>query len=58
MFAMSLEDKIRQLPAAPGVYLMRDADGKIIYVGIRHQVEKARFPPTISRQACSDFLLQ
>jgi excinuclease ABC subunit C len=33
MIAMSLEDKIRQLPAAPGVYLMRDADGEIIYVG-------------------------
>jgi len=33
MFVMNLEDKTRQLPAAPGVYLMRDADGKIIYVG-------------------------
>jgi excinuclease ABC subunit C len=30
---MSLEDKIRQMPAAPGVYLMRDATGEIIYVG-------------------------
>ena len=30
---MSLEDKIRQLPALPGVYLMRDADGAIIYIG-------------------------
>ena len=30
---MSLADKIQQLPAAPGVYLMRDADGTIIYVG-------------------------
>jgi excinuclease ABC subunit C len=30
---MSLEDKIRQLPASPGVYLMRDAQGEIIYVG-------------------------
>jgi len=33
MAAMSLEDKIRQLPAAPGVYIMRDAQGEIIYVG-------------------------
>lgn len=33
MFIMSLEDKIRQLPASPGVYLMRDAKGTIIYVG-------------------------
>ena len=30
---MSLEDKIRQLPNSPGVYLMRDAAGEIIYVG-------------------------
>jgi excinuclease ABC subunit C len=30
---MVLEEKIRQLPASPGVYIMRDADGEIIYVG-------------------------
>ena len=30
---MSLEDKIQQLPASPGVYLMRDISGTIIYVG-------------------------
>jgi len=30
---MSLEEKLRQLPASPGVYLMRDATGEIIYVG-------------------------
>lgn len=30
---MSLEDKIQQLPPSPGVYLMRDADGTIIYIG-------------------------
>jgi len=30
---MSLDDKIQQLPTSPGVYLMRDADGIIIYVG-------------------------
>ena len=30
---MSLEDKLQQLPNAPGVYLMRDAAGEIIYVG-------------------------
>jgi excinuclease ABC subunit C len=30
---MNLDDKIRQLPASPGVYLMRDGKGEIIYVG-------------------------
>ncbi len=30
---MSLEEKILQFPASPGVYLMRDASGEIIYVG-------------------------
>jgi len=30
---MGLEDKIRQLPPLPGVYLMRDAAGTIIYIG-------------------------
>ena len=33
MLGMSLEEKIRLMPAAPGVYLMRDAGGEIIYVG-------------------------
>ena len=39
---MPLEDKIRQLPTSPGVYLMKDAAGTIIYVGkarnLRHRV--------------------
>ncbi|MDD2309892.1 MAG: excinuclease ABC subunit UvrC [Desulfuromonadaceae bacterium] len=30
---MNLEEKIRQFPASPGVYLMRDLAGEIIYVG-------------------------
>jgi excinuclease ABC subunit C len=30
---MDLHDKIRTLPASPGVYLFQDADGKVIYVG-------------------------
>ncbi|MCL2857016.1 MAG: excinuclease ABC subunit UvrC [Oscillospiraceae bacterium] len=28
-----LREKVRQLPAEPGVYLMRDAGGEIIYIG-------------------------
>jgi excinuclease ABC subunit C len=30
---MSLEEKIQKFPTSPGVYLMRDAAGDIIYVG-------------------------
>lgn len=30
---MKLEEKLARLPDHPGVYLMRDAEGKIIYVG-------------------------
>ncbi|MBI2358205.1 MAG: excinuclease ABC subunit UvrC [Deltaproteobacteria bacterium] len=29
----SLEEKLESLPSRPGVYLMRDRDGKVIYVG-------------------------
>lgn len=39
---MSLEEKIQQFPASPGVYLMRDASDEIIYVGkarsLRHRI--------------------
>ena len=31
--ATSLEPKLKALPAKPGVYLFRDANGKILYVG-------------------------
>ncbi|WP_366923819.1 excinuclease ABC subunit UvrC [Metallumcola ferriviriculae] len=30
---MTLEEKLKYLPAKPGVYLMKDAEGQIIYVG-------------------------
>ena len=29
----NIKEKLEKLPAAPGVYLMKDAGGKIIYVG-------------------------
>src|SRR5579875_2580976 len=31
--AMDLQDKIRSLPASPGVYLYKNADNEVIYVG-------------------------
>ena len=30
---MSVEDTVRELPTGPGVYLMKDAAGAVIYVG-------------------------
>ncbi|MGA2903074.1 MAG: GIY-YIG nuclease family protein, partial [Candidatus Korobacteraceae bacterium] len=30
---MDLHQKIRTLPTSPGVYLYKNADGKVIYVG-------------------------
>ncbi len=30
---MTLEEKLRNLPDAPGVYLMKDAKGRVIYIG-------------------------
>src|ERR1700752_1160284 len=39
---MELRDKVGQLPLAPGVYLYKDAGGRVIYVGkakiLRHRV--------------------
>ena len=33
MVSPALEEKLRTLPAQPGVYLMKDAQGRVIYVG-------------------------
>jgi excinuclease ABC subunit C len=32
-FRLDLEEKIRTLPARPGVYLYKNADGEVVYVG-------------------------
>jgi len=51
-------EQVRQLPANPGVYLMKDADGNILYVGkavsLRHRVRSYfstshRLPPKLQR---------
>src|SRR4051794_11740412 len=31
--ATDLEDKLKRLPARPGVYLFRDRDGRVLYIG-------------------------
>lgn len=33
VFRMDLNEKLKNLPALPGVYIMEDADGGVIYVG-------------------------
>ena len=42
MVTSNLEEQIRRLPESPGVYLMKDAEGTILYVGkaarLRHRV--------------------
>jgi excinuclease ABC subunit C len=42
MVSNLVAEQLRQLPASPGVYLMRDAEGRIIYVGkaanLQHRV--------------------
>ena len=30
---LAIEEKLDSLPARPGVYLMRDGAGKVIYIG-------------------------
>ena len=30
---MDIREKVAQLPASPGVYLYKDSQGKVIYVG-------------------------
>ncbi|MGH2356395.1 MAG: excinuclease ABC subunit UvrC [Candidatus Limnocylindria bacterium] len=53
-----LQAMLRQLPASPGVYLMKGASGRVLYVGkadsLRHRVRsyfgsKAAFDPRIER---------
>ena len=56
---MELSDKIKTLPLTSGVYLMKDENGKILYVGkavsLRKRVQSYfRKLPTVSK---TDFLV-
>jgi excinuclease ABC subunit C len=57
-----LEEQLGQLPHSPGVYLLRDAEGTILYVGkasdLRHRVRShftggqkltPKLPPPLQR---------
>lgn len=37
---MTLQEKVTQFPKTPGVYLMKDADGKILYIGKASDLKK------------------
>ena len=39
---MTLDEKLKNLPTAPGVYIHKNADGKIIYVGKAKNLKQSR----------------
>ncbi len=53
----SLRDKIAKIPEAPGVYLMKDAGGKIIYVGKAKSLKK-RLLTYLARDLSTKTLIQ
>ena len=57
---MTLDEKIRQFPTSPGVYLMRDGAGEIIYIGkarsLRHRV-RSYFKQTADSRYHVKFLM-
>ncbi|MDD4169984.1 MAG: excinuclease ABC subunit UvrC [Desulfotomaculaceae bacterium] len=57
---MQLDEKIKLVPARPGVYLYRDAAGKIIYVGkavsLKHRV-RSYFRPSAHHQPRTKLML-
>ena len=50
--SFSVKEELRKLPEAPGVYLMHDAQGRILYVGkassLKNRV-KSYFAKTVNR---------
>ena len=65
----TLDEKVHNLPAVPGVYLFKDASGKVLYVGkaksLQHRVRgyvsgdsgHPRLPELMSRAADLDTIL-
>ena len=53
MTKQELLDKANDLPLAPGVYLMMDKTGCVIYVGKAKKLKNRvrRIPPTMRRRA-------
>lgn len=58
---MRLDEKLKLLPTRPGVYLYRDADGNIIYVGkavsLKHRV-RSYFQPGAQHQPRTKLMLK
>src|SRR5215510_12286813 len=51
--ALPPAEKVKQFPAAPGVYLMKDAQGRVIYVGKAKNLRN-RAGTYFSKQAADD----
>ncbi|MBI1923343.1 GIY-YIG nuclease family protein, partial [Candidatus Poribacteria bacterium] len=56
-----IKDKLANLPASPGVYLMKDNEGKILYVGkaasLRQRV-RTYFQPSAKPHAMTEPMLR
>ena len=44
---MAIEEKLKEIPSSPGVYLHKDAAGKVIYVGKAKNL-RSRVDPTFA----------
>ena len=44
-------EKVRSFPTAPGLYLMKDAQGRVIYVGKAKNLRAGRFVLSQDRRA-------
>ena len=51
---MDLAAKIRSLPTTAGVYLYKNAEGQVIYVGKANNLRSRAFVLTSTRDGCED----